>query len=131
MTAPKRRVLIADDVRDNADTLAMILRAHDHTVEVAYDGAQAVAAAERFLPDVGVFDIAMPVMSGLAACRHIRMQTWGKSIYMIAQTGWGQEDDRRRATEAGFDRHMLKPVDSTALVAVLASLSSTAGPQHG
>lgn len=130
VAAPPRRILIADDVRDNADTLAMILRALNHTVEVAYDGAQAVAAAEQFRPDVAVLDIAMPLMNGLEACRHIRQQPWGKSIYMIAQTGWGQEEDRRRVTEAGFDRHMLKPVDSTAVVAVLASLSGTTEPDN-
>ena len=116
----------AVDVRDSTDTLAMMLRALDHTVEVAYDGAQAVAAAEVFRPDVAVSDIAMPIMNGFDACRQIRMQSWGKSIYMIAQTGWGQEEDRRRAHEAGFDRHMLKPVDSAALVMVLANLPNRA-----
>ena len=121
-SAPTRRILIADDVRDNADTLAMLLRALDHTVEVAYDGSQAVAVAERFRPEVGVFDIAMPLMNGLEACRHIRQQSWGKSIYMIAQTGWGQREDRARAAEAGFDRHMLKPVDVSALLALIATL---------
>jgi PAS domain S-box-containing protein len=121
-----RRILIADDVRDNADTLAMVLRALGHTVEVAYDGVEALATAANFRPELGVFDIAMPLMNGLDACRQIRSQPWGKSIFMIAQTGWGQEEDRRRATEAGFDRHMLKPVDVGSLMAVLASLPERA-----
>lgn len=122
--AASHRVLVADDVYDNADTLAMMLRASGHTVEVAYDGAQAVTLAERFRPEVGIFDIAMPIMNGLDACREIRKHPWGKSIYMIAQTGWGQEEDRKRAREAGFDRHMLKPVDSVALLGVLANLAA-------
>ena len=120
--ASAHRILVADDVHDNADTLAMMLRAAGHTVEVAYDGHQAIEAAERFRPDVGIFDIAMPIVNGLDACREIRTQPWGQSIYMIAQTGWGQEEDRKRAHEAGFDRHMLKPVDSVALLTVLANL---------
>jgi PAS domain S-box-containing protein len=120
--SPARRILIADDVRDNADTLAALLRAHGHVVQVAYDGAQAVALGEHFHPDVGLFDIAMPIMSGFAACREIRSRPWGETIFMIAQTGWGQEDDRQRARDAGFDHHLLKPIDSTALLMLLAKL---------
>lgn len=120
--APSRKILIADDVRDNADTLAALLRAHGHAVEVAYDGAHAVALGERFHPDVGLFDLAMPVLSGFDACREIRSRPWGQSVYMIAQTGWGMEDDRQRSRKAGFDHHMLKPVDSTVLLRLLANL---------
>jgi CheY-like chemotaxis protein len=124
-TVPHRRILIADDVRDNADTLAMLLRALNHTVEVAYDGAEAVTLAERFRPEVGLFDLAMPMMNGFEACRQIRKQPWGKSIYMIAQTGWGQEEDRMRAREVGFDHHLLKPVESAELLDLLANLPRT------
>jgi PAS domain S-box-containing protein len=127
ISTPPRRIIIADDVRDNADTLAMVLRAYNHTVEVAYDGAEAVALAERFRPEVAVFDLAMPMMNGFDACREIRKQPWGKSIYMIAQTGWGQEEDRNRSRDAGFDLHLLKPVESATLIALLAALPGTDG----
>ena len=130
ISTPPRRIIIADDVRDNADTLAMVLRAYNHTVEVAYDGAEAVALAERFRPEVAVFDLAMPMMNGFDACREIRKQPWGKSIYMIAQTGWGQEEDRNRSRDAGFDHHLLKPVESATLIALLAALPGTDGAKR-
>jgi len=117
-----RRVLIADDVRDNADTLAMMLRALGHDVHVAYDGEEAVALAGKTRPEIALLDIGMPGLSGYEACRRIRAEPWGRDVYLIAQTGWGQEEDRRRADEAGFDRHMLKPVDCAELVVVLANL---------
>jgi CheY-like chemotaxis protein len=119
-----RRILIADDLRDNADTLAMMLRALGHEVVVAYDGAEALAAAEKFRPEIALLDIAMPAVNGYEVCRRIREQPWGKPMYLIAQTGWGQEEDRRRAEQAGFDRHMLKPVDCAALVVAFANLPS-------
>jgi CheY-like chemotaxis protein len=125
--APPRKILIADDVRDNADTLAELLRAYGHDVAVAYDGAEGVALGERFRPDVGLFDLAMPVMNGFDACREIRTRPWGQSVFMIAQTGWAQEDDRQRAREAGFDYHLLKPVDSSVLLKLLANLPAPRG----
>lgn len=117
-----RRILVADDVRDNADTLAMLLGALGHEAHVAYDGVEAVAAAERIRPEVALLDIGMAGMDGYEVCRSLRASPWGKSMYLIAQTGWGQDEDRRRAQEAGFDRHMLKPIDTAALVVVLANL---------
>lgn len=117
-----RRVLIADDVRDNADTLAMILGAHGHEVHAVYDGEQAVQAAERLRPEVVLLDIGMPGMDGYEVCRHIRAQAWGGPMFLIAQTGWGQESDRRRAQEAGFDQHLLKPVDCPKLLDLLIHL---------
>ncbi|HEX5009314.1 MAG TPA: ATP-binding protein, partial [Planctomycetota bacterium] len=123
---PARRILIADDVHDNADTLAMMLRALGHEVHVTYDGEAAVAAAERLRPEVALLDIGMPRLNGYDACRQIRQQPWGREIVLVAQTGWGQEEDRRKSDEAGFDRHLVKPVDSAALLAVLAELPRTA-----
>jgi len=117
-----RRVLIADDVRDNADTLAMVLRALGHDVTVVYDGAEALAAAERLRPEVVILDIGMPGMNGYEVCRRIRAHPWGRTMHLIAQTGWGQEEDQRSATAAGFDRHLLKPIDCTALLGILANL---------
>ena len=121
-----RRILIVDDMRDNANTLAMMLRALGHEVHVVYDGLEAVGAAERLRPEVVLLDIAMPGLNGYEACRQIRATEWGRSMFMIAQTGWGQEEDRRKAEEAGFDRHMLKPIDCATLVVVLSNLPSRA-----
>lgn len=114
-----RKILIADDVRDNADTLSMMLQALGHDVRVVYNGAEAVAEAERLRPQVALLDIGMPGMDGYEVCQRIREQPWGKLMYLVAQTGWGQEEDRRRAEQAGFDWHMLKPIDCADLVAVL------------
>jgi CheY-like chemotaxis protein len=125
--AVTRRILIADDVKDNADTLALMLRALGHEVSVAYDGETAIGAARELRPEVALLDIGMPGLDGYQVCRRIRSEPWGRDLYLIAQTGWGQEADRRRAEEAGFDRHMLKPVDCAALVVVLAGLPRRAG----
>jgi PAS domain S-box-containing protein len=119
-----RRILVADDVCDGADTLAMMLRALGHDVHVAYDGAEAITVADRVRPEVALIDIGMPRLNGYEVARRIREQDWGKSMYLIAQTGWGQAEDRRKAEQSGFDRHMLKPVDCAALVVVLSNLPS-------
>jgi CheY-like chemotaxis protein len=115
-----KRVLVVDDLHDNADTLAMLLRLHGHEVQTAYDGEEAVNRAGEFRPDVILLDLGMPRMGGDVACRIIREQPWGKAIRIIAVTGWGQESDRRRTEEAGFDDHLVKPVDPNMLVALLA-----------
>ncbi|HET8948683.1 MAG TPA: PAS domain S-box protein [Candidatus Polarisedimenticolia bacterium] len=115
----KRRVLIVDDVKDSADSLAMLLRLLGHEVETAYDGEAAVAAAEKLEPDVVLLDLGMPKMNGYEACRRIRRLPRGKETILIALTGWGQEGDRRLTREAGFDHHLVKPVDPDALLEVL------------
>ncbi len=120
--APRRRLLIVDDLKDNADTLAMLLELKGHEVHMAYDGEEAIAAAERFQPEVVLLDIGMPKLDGYEACRHIRQQPWGKEMFLIALTGWGQDDDRRRTEEAGFDHHLVKPADPAVLLQLLASL---------
>ncbi len=119
--AVSRRLLIVDDLRDSADTLAMLMRIHGHEAETAYDGEAAVAAAERFRPDVVLLDLGMPGLDGYGACRRIRSQPWGRGILLVALTGWGQEADRRRTEEAGFDHHLVKPVDPAALKELLAA----------
>ena len=108
------RVLVADDNRDAADSLCRILSLYGHVVEVAYDGIAAVAAAQRFEPDVAVLDIGMPGASGYEVAKRLR-SAHGARLTLIALTGWGQEHDRRRAREAGFDHHLTKPVDPGAL----------------
>jgi PAS domain S-box-containing protein len=123
-SAPKSslRILIVDDNRDGADSLVMLLRIMGNDTRTAYDGQQGVDAAEEFRPDVILLDIGLPKLNGYEACRRIREQPWGKSVLLIAVTGWGQEDDRQRSREAGFDHHMVKPVDPRALMKLLAGL---------
>jgi PAS domain S-box-containing protein len=117
-----RRLLIVDDLRDSADSLAMLMRIMGHEVHTAYDGEQAMARAAQLQPEVVVLDIGMPKPDGFEVCRHIREQPWGKGALLIALTGWGREDDRRRTEDAGFNHHLVKPVDPYALVALLSSL---------
>ena len=117
-----RRLLIVDDLRDSADSLAMLMRIMGHEVTTAYDGDEAIARAGELRPDAVVLDIGMPKPNGFDVCRHIRAQPWGKMTLLVALTGWGREDDRRHTEDAGFDHHLVKPVDPHALVALLAAL---------
>jgi two-component system CheB/CheR fusion protein len=120
--APPSRVLIVDDNRDAADSLEMMLRQMGHETRTAYDGEEAVRAAGEFRPEVVLLDIGLPKLNGYDACRLIRQQSWGRSMVVIAVTGWGQDQDRRKAQDAGFDRHVVKPVDPGHLVHLLGSL---------
>jgi CheY-like chemotaxis protein len=114
-----RRILIADDNKDAADALAMILELGGHEVRVAHNGRVALSLAQTFRPDVALLDIGMPDMSGYEVARALRHERWGKEIYLVALTGWGQEGDRQKALDAGFDRHMTKPIDPDALESFL------------
>lgn len=125
--APGRRILVVDDNQDSADSLTLFLRLAGNEVDTAYDGEEAVEAAERLRPDVVLLDIGMPRLNGYDACRRIRSETWGRDMTLIALTGWGQEEDRRRTLESGFDAHLVKPVDTARLMTLLAS--ETDGPQ--
>jgi CheY-like chemotaxis protein len=107
---------------DAAESLAMMLSVSGHEVRVAHDGQAAVEAAEAFRPDVILLDIGMPRLNGYEAARVIRGRDWGRGVALIALTGWGQDDDRRRAEDAGFDHHFTKPVDPAALFHLLADL---------
>ena len=113
------------DNQDAADSLAKVLKVMGNEVRTAYDGAQGMMAAEEFRPDVAVFDIGMPKVNGYEACRRIREQPWGRGIVMIAATGWGQIEDRRRSSEAGFDHHVVKPVDIGTLMKLLTAKQVT------
>ena len=117
-----RRVLVVDDNADSADSLALLLRLDGHLVETAHDGEAALALAERFQPDAILLDLGMPRMNGYEVCERIRSQPWGQSILMVAQTGWGQAQDRARTLEAGFDAHLTKPLDPAAIQNMLATL---------
>lgn len=110
------RVLVADDLRDIADTVALLLEDEGHVVRVAYDGVQALQLAESWRPDVVLLDIGMPGLDGYAVCRRIRAAPWGAAMLLIAQTGWGQESDRRLTDDAGFDYHLVKPLDFRELI---------------
>jgi CheY-like chemotaxis protein len=117
-----RRILVVDDNADGADSLATMLRIMGNETRTARDGLEAVAAAGAFRPDVILMDIGMPRLNGYDACRRIREQPWGQAVVIVAQTGWGQEDDRRKSQDAGFNFHMVKPIDPAALVKMLADL---------
>ena len=120
--ARKRRVLVVDDLRDTADSLGSLLRILGHEVHVAYDGEQGIATAHRVRPEVVLLDIGMPRMNGYEACRILR-NDFGNGMLVVALTGWGQDDDRRRSAAAGFDRHLVKPVGPEALEDMLAALA--------
>jgi PAS domain S-box-containing protein len=121
-SAEPLRVLVADDNRDAADSLRRVLALYGHKVQVAYDGNAAMRLADEFQPRVAVLDIGMPGANGFEVARTVR-QRHGSGTALIALTGWGQESDRRRATEAGFDFHLTKPVDPAALNDLLAEIA--------
>ena len=121
----RRRVLIVDDNQDGAESLAILLQLGGHETHTAHDGQQAIEDAERLRPDIVLLDIGLPRLNGYEVCRRIREQPWGKELSMVAVTGWGQQEDRRRSQEAGFDTHIVKPVEPEALMDLLASLPQT------
>jgi signal transduction histidine kinase/CheY-like chemotaxis protein len=116
-----QRILIAEDGRDAADSFGLLLTMMGHEVEVVYDGEAAVTLAKEFQPDVIILDLGMPRLNGYDAARSIRGEPWGKEVFLIALSGWGQPEDRRRSTEAGFDRHLTKPVDPDVIGSVLST----------
>ncbi len=116
------RVLVVDDNRDAADTMAEYLRLHAILVTVAYGGAKAMQLAERTRPDVVLLDIGMPDVDGIAVATWLRSQPWGSAVRLLAVTGWGQPQDRERTTTAGFDLHLTKPVDPGQLMVELRSM---------
>jgi CheY-like chemotaxis protein len=119
------RVLVVDDNPDGADTLAMMLTIMGHDTRTAHDGQEALEAAEAFRPDVVLLDIGLPKLNGYEVARRLRAQPWGESTVLIAQTGWGQEEDRRRSKEAGLNFHLVKPIDPEDLEKLLAGLLLT------
>ena len=121
-----RRVLVVDDNADAAESLAMLLEVNGDSVRVAYDGEEALEAEGDFRPDVVLLDIGMPKLSGYDVAKRIR-EVRGAQVLIVAITGWGQEEDRRRAREAGFDHHFTKPVDYQALLAVINAGGAPAG----
>lgn len=122
-SVPGLRILVADDNRDAATTLAELLRLSGHTVECVHDGEAALALAAQFDPQAVLLDIGMPRLNGYEVCRRLRAEPGGAARTLVAITGWGQPDDRRKAQEAGFDHHLVKPVDPLVLEELLARLA--------
>jgi CheY-like chemotaxis protein len=122
-TTQKRfRILVVDDNHDSALSLAMLLSIMGHETRTAHDGESAVATAESFLPEVVLLDIGLPKLNGYEVAQRIREQPWGASMFLIAVTGWGQDEDRQRSSEVGLNVHMVKPVEPAALEQLLAGL---------
>jgi len=119
---PRRRILVVDDNRDSADSLALLLTLQGSEVRTAYDGLEAIEAAAAFQPDVVLSDIGMPRLNGYDAAQRIREQCRGRKVVLVAMTGWGQEEDKRRSTAAGYDVHLVKPVELAALERLLVAL---------
>jgi PAS domain S-box-containing protein len=124
--APSRRVLVVDDNVDAAESLALALRLAGHDVRVAHDGPSALDAARAARPDVVLLDLGMPVMDGYEVARRLRREPGLDGVRLVALTGWGQEEDRRRTREAGFDGHLVKPVEVDIIQAVLAEAGEPA-----
>jgi CheY-like chemotaxis protein len=121
-TVAPHRVLVVDDNRDAADSLGMLLKFLGADVAVAHDGPAALETFEAYRPGIVLLDIGMPGMNGYEVARAIRRKAGGRRVPLIALSGWGQEDDRRRAREAGFDHHLIKPAEIGALQSLLATL---------
>jgi PAS domain S-box-containing protein len=126
-TAAPRRILVVDDNQDGAISLAMLLQLAGNETCVVHDGIEAVKAAERFCPDVVFLDIGLPGLNGYDACRRIRAGLRGPDMTMVALTGWGRDEDRSKSSAAGFNAHLVKPVDYNAVLTILASLPESRG----
>ena len=116
-----KRILLADDNRDAAESLAIILRLEGHEVELAHDGESALAKYAASRPDVALLDIGMPKRDGYEVARQIRASAAGAEITLIAVTGWAQDSDKLQSKAAGFDHHLTKPVEPEKLIGLLSS----------
>ena len=117
------RILVVDDSPTDSHKMMHLLAKHGHQVLTAATGSDGIEVASEEQPDVILMDLGMPRMNGYDAARHIREQEWGKNIVLIALTGWGQEEDRQRTKEAGFDHHLVKPAEPAVLRNLLANVS--------
>jgi PAS domain S-box-containing protein len=115
----RRRIMVVDDNRDAAESLGMLLEMENCIVSVAFDGLQALATLEQFQPEIVLLDIGMPGMDGYELARRMRATSWGADLVLVALTGWGQADDKKRAMDAGFNEHLTKPVDPDLLARVI------------
>ena len=122
-----RRILVVDDNKDSATSLALILGLKGHETKTANDGLQAIEVADEFQPHVVLLDIGMPRLNGYETARLMRQKEWGQQALLVALTGWGQETDRIRSTDAGFDAHLTKPVEVAAIQRLLATMRAKDG----
>jgi PAS domain S-box-containing protein len=118
------RVLVVDDNVDSADSLAILLRMMGHEVRTSHEAEEALASAATFHPDVAILDIGMPRMNGYDLAQRLREQPWAKNLVLVALTGWGQEEHRRRSAESGFDHHLTKPVELDVLQRILTEVEN-------
>jgi CheY-like chemotaxis protein/anti-sigma regulatory factor (Ser/Thr protein kinase) len=125
-TVPSRRILVVDDNRDQTQSLGLLLELMGHEVRLAHDGPTGLAAAAEFVPDVALIDIGLPGLSGHDVARRIREDLRLHNILLVAQTGWGQESDRKRSLAAGFDHHLVKPIDLATFQKLLTAAVSEA-----
>jgi PAS domain S-box-containing protein len=125
----ERRILVVDDNRDAADSLGLFLKFMGAAVDVAYDGATALELLPAFRPEIVLLDVGMPVLDGFEVARRMRQLPEGQNILLVAITGWGQEEDRRRTADAGFDQHLVKPVDPVMLQNLLAAFDPDAAAE--
>jgi CheY-like chemotaxis protein len=120
-SVPPRRILVVDDNTDAAVSFAVLLEHQGHEVATAHDGEEAVAKARVLRPHIVFLDLGMPRMDGLEAAKHLRALSAGEPMTLVALTGWGQKRDHERTREAGFDWHLLKPIDGNELDKILAA----------
>jgi CheY-like chemotaxis protein len=125
--ATPRSILVVDDNPDQAESLRLLLELHGHQVEIARDGPSALDAIDRAVPDFALVDIGLPGMSGYEVARRVRERPELASVRLVAQTGWGQDSDRVRSKEAGFDFHLVKPIDIDVLEDVLSGATVPSG----
>jgi CheY-like chemotaxis protein len=123
--ALKRRILLVDDNQASLEMLSMLIQMQGGEVRTAKDGLEAVEAAEAFRPDLVLMDLGMPNLDGCDAARRIRDEPWGRDMLLVAMTGWGQDEDRRRTKAAGFDHHLVKPVEPAVIEELLARLDES------
>ena len=126
MSPPPLRMLIVDDNRDAADSLAMLLRTTGNEIRTAYDGLEALQVASEFRPEVVLLDIGLPKIDGHEVAQRLRHEAWGRRVCLIAITGWSDESDRARSRAAGFDHHLVKPLDTAHLAQLLGSVERSA-----
>jgi CheY-like chemotaxis protein len=123
------RILVVDDNKDAAESMRVLLKLMGAEVVAAFDGLEALETAAEFRPDAVLLDIGMPKLHGYDTARRFRQEEWGKQIVLVALTGWGREEDRKRSEEAGFDGHLVKPVHVSALRQLLERLLDRKPPQ--
>ncbi len=124
-SVPALRILVVDDSRDSADSMASLLRHYGHVSLVAPDGRRALQLGAQFRPDAILLDIGLPEVNGYEVARQIREEPWGRSIALFALTGWGRDEDCARSREAGFHAHLVKPVDPGQLLRRLAEVGAS------